>query len=70
MVDKIKEIEKFIESNYSASACGLTAECSWGNNNDVFDDGYSCGYSYALYAIAQITGIEVEEPYESNDEMW
>lgn len=61
---KIKEIENYVSLNYSATDCGLTEECSMGNYSDVFSDGYSCGYSMALYKIATILGIEVEEPHD------
>lgn len=68
MKDQLKQLEAFIESRYCPSDGGLTAESSWGNNNDVFDDGYVCGYTWALYQVAQLIGLKVEEPYPSEDE--
>ena len=64
MSDKLKEIENYITSNYSASDCGLTEECSMGNEMDIFSDGYNCGYSMAFYEIGKLLGIELEEPHE------
>ena len=64
MIKKMNEIEEYVLSNYYASDCGLTEECSMGNYTDVFNDGYSCGYAMALYEIGKLLGIELAEPHE------
>jgi hypothetical protein len=68
-IDKIKE---YINNHYKASYCSYTVERSEGNYSDVFDDGAGYGMSWALYDIANIINMEIEEPeageYEDENE--
>jgi hypothetical protein len=68
MENKIKKVEKYIKNNYHAYRCGWTVSRSEGNYDDVFNDGMDCGKAWALYQIANILGIEVEEPEENEEE--
>jgi len=64
-LDKIKE---YINNNYNPSHCGYTELRSEGNGNDVFNDGCDNGESWALYFTANIIGMKLEAPEESDDE--
>ena len=48
----------YIKKNYIHDACDYTSERSYGNYDDVFWDGYSCGESNTLYEIAELLGVE------------
>lgn len=61
MEDKIKELKEYIVKYYKPRALSYTAERSYGNYNDVFEDGYECGFATAVADIANILGLEVKE---------
>ena len=54
----------WVNKNYDSDATGWTSERSFGNYDDVFDDGLTSGYAWAAYEIEQILGMNLEEPDE------
>jgi hypothetical protein len=65
MKDKIEKVEEYIKNNYKARCCGYTMFRSEGNYDDVFNDRADYGEAWSLYDIAEILGMEVEEPEEN-----
>ena len=61
MENKIKELKEYIVKYYKPRALSYSALRSWGNYNDVFEDGYECGFATAVADIINILGIEVIE---------
>jgi len=64
----IEELKEWVNRNYSSSKCGWTAQRSFGNCDDCFDDGSESGSSYAAYEVGKILGMELKEPVEPNYE--
>jgi len=64
MEDKIQELKKWVKDNYNSNKCGWTAERSFGNYDDCFDDGCGAGTSFAAYEVGCILGMELKEPAE------
>lgn len=58
----------WVNKNYDSDATGWTSERSFGNFDDVFDDGLTSGYALAAYEIGQILGMNLEEPDEPDYE--
>lgn len=58
----------WVNKNYDSVATGWTSERSFGNYDDVFDDGLTSGYAWAAYEIGQILGMNLEEPDEPDYE--
>lgn len=68
---KTNELVEFIKSMYNSEECGYTWERSEGNGYDQFMDGYDCGYSNALYKVAEFLGIQNDlEVPEEPEEIW
>lgn len=61
----IKEkLKEWVTENYNHKATGYTPLRSFGNDDDVFDDGMECGISFAAYEVGKILGMDLEEPME------
>ena len=58
----------WVNKNYDSDATGWTSERSFGNYDDVFDDGLTSGYALAAYEIGQILGMNLKEPDEPDYE--
>jgi hypothetical protein len=67
MEDMKEKLKQLVKDNYRANRCGWTYQRSEGNYCDCFDDGVGNGESWLAYQVAQIIGLEVEEP-ESDEE--
>lgn len=64
----IKEkLKEWVTENYNHKATGYTPLRSFGNDDDVFDDGMECGISFAAYEVGKILGMELEEPIDTYD---
>lgn len=61
MENKIQELKEYIVKYYKPRALNYTAERSYGNYNDVFEDSYECGLTTAIADIVNILGLEVIE---------
>lgn len=61
-MERIKELEKWVKSNYKQYTTGWTYERSEGNYCDCFDDGFESGTSWAAYEVGYILGMELKEP--------
>ena len=57
----MQELKEYIIKYYNPRALSYTAERSYGNYNDVFEDGYECGLATAIDDIVSILGLEVIE---------
>lgn len=57
-----KKLIEFITCNYNPAECEYTSDRSSGNDVGVFDDGFCCGYSTALYDAACLLGVYLEKP--------
>ena len=63
------KLRKWVEDNYKQYATGWTYERSQGNDYDCYDDGMTCGTSWAAWEVGQILGMELEEPeWDEEDE--
>lgn len=60
----IKRLIEYVERCYNKRDTELSPQDSNGDLNFCFEDGFSCGYSWAIYEICDILGIEIEEPGE------
>ena len=64
----IKELKEWVKENYTPSICGWTAQRSFGNFDDCFDDGSESGFSHAAYEVGKILGMELDDPEEPDYE--
>ena len=64
--EQLKKLIAYIEKNYDASDGARSSLDSEGNSSDVFSDGIDYGKSDALYDVAIIIGLEVEELHEED----
>ena len=58
------ELIKYIKENYNPRHCGFTSQRSFGNADDVFEDGVNCGTSSTLWEIGCMLGLELKTPEE------
>ena len=67
VVDKmIKEkLKEWVIENYNHEATGYTSLRSFGNADDVFNDGMECGVSCAAYEVGKILEMDLEEPIDT-----
>lgn len=56
MCTKLNKLKNLIETRiyYNPNALDYTSERSYGNFDDVFSDGYNCGYANAIEEIKEI----------------
>lgn len=53
--DKWKKIKELVEKvEYSRAVLDYTTERSFGNYDDVFADGYNCGFANAIEEIKEM----------------
>lgn len=67
LIAQVEQIKKFVKRNYCPKTCGYSTLRSFGNADDVFNDGYECGMSWTAYEIGKILGMELDEPEEVDD---
>lgn len=66
MVEKIKQLEKYITRVYSKyDVCETKPSCD--SHQRSFNEGLSVGESRIAYNVAKIMGFEIEEPDEEID---
>jgi hypothetical protein len=63
-IDPITKVKDLIRECYDPDVCGWTADRSRGNSDDVFDDGHTSGYSYALWTIGKLLNMDLPDPKE------
>lgn len=59
-----EKLKEWVIENYNHEATGYTSLRSFGNTDDVFNDGMECGVSCAAYEVGKILEMDLEEPME------
>ena len=55
-----EKLKEWVVKNYNHKATGYTPLRSFGNADDVFNDGMECGISFAAYEVGKILGNAYE----------
>ena len=67
-MDKLEKVIDLVKNSYKVNHCSYTPERSFGNADDVFEDGTQCGKAWLLYELGQILELGLEEPEEDEDD--
>ena len=67
LIAQVQKIKELILTTYDRRICDYTPERSFGNFDDVFNDGYECGQSWLAYSISQILNMELPKPELPDD---
>lgn len=67
LIAQVQKIKELVLTNYDKQICEYTPERSFGNYDDVFNDGYECGQSWLAYSISQILDMDLPEPELPDD---
>lgn len=67
LIAQVQKIKELILTTYDTNICEYTPERSFGNYDDVFNDGYECGQSWLAYSISQILNMDLPEPELPDD---
>ena len=67
LIAQTQKIKELILTTYDKRICEYTPERSFGNYDDVFNDGYECGQSCLAYAISQNLNMDLPEPELPDD---
>ena len=68
MENIMNELREWVIENYNQKATGYSIERSMGNYDDVFQDGYEYGQSWAAYKIGSILGMQLADPVQDEDD--
>ena len=61
------KLKDWVKANYKQYSTGWTCDRSAGNAADCFNDGMTCGTSWAAYNVGRILGMELEEPDDTEE---
>ena len=67
LIAQMQKIKELILTTYDKRICEYTPERSFGNYDDVFNDGYECGQSWLAYSISLILNMDLQEPELPDD---